>query len=279
MERLVSTIPVVSIGYRRVHHTVGFLVLVFLAVQFGCSDSLLEEPKWDSMIVMSPGAFTLTKGDSTFIGFGFWLDRGDGQGLDCAPTCIQRIEVFSPCWKSYAITATDLQDTYVWQGIWEGRSHIGSYRKYWHVEPVSSPCEGYYRWEVEFRSGGRDIADSIMVAKDYLTHFVHEPHDSCFYPPDSLVLEGTEVTFSALPDVPIGGWQISLLDSSGDPVLASDWMWVGTRFGAVELPVDWLEPSSWYSWKVRIWDRQRCNAWEMPSRRWFRTGAALAASR
>jgi len=253
------------LSVRRVALCIAALCLIGLC---GCTGSMIEDPDWDDMIIMSPGVFTLIRGDSTFIGFAFWLSESDGEFLDCAPSCVERIEIFSSCWDSYRVESVDLRTVYTcgkwpWQDV---GVYCSSNKQYWHIEPIDTCCQGIYTWEVELQS------DSTLTAADCLYPFAHQFIDTCFYPPDSTVLAGTEVEFAVRPDVPIGGWEISLFDIHGESALVGEWVRVGYD-SKNTFPVIWLEPVAWYSWKVRVWDHNRCNVWEMPVRRWFRTGS------
>jgi hypothetical protein len=245
---------------------VAFLALVAIGLLtlMGCSGSLVEEPEWNDLIVLAPGAFGLERNDSTFIGFGFWLCESDGDFLGCVPGCIERIEVYSPCWDRYRIEPNELAWTYSCS-IWEEVPQVtySKQQQYWHLERVDSLCDGFYTWEIEIKS------DKVLVAEDFLSVSSHDFTEADFSPSDSVNLAGNSVRFSINPDLAIGAWELSLRDESGELKLAGDWVRIEAESTFV---VDWLDDLTWYSWKIRVWDHGECNLWEMPERRWFKTG-------
>ena len=231
----------------------------FVLAIMGCSGSLIEEPDWDQVIVLSPGVFVLSRGDSLFAGFGFWLADSDGGFFDCAPDCIERIEVFSPCWDSYVIDPGDFMSIHTCDRVSDYRE-MTCYRQvqYWDVEHVDSACSGFYSWEVEL-AGGR-----VLTARDHLTVAPYDFPDACFLPADGADLPGSRVEFSVNTDVPIGGLEISIHDETGASMLTGEWVASpqGSKFTATH-----LSPDSQYFWKARVWDRGKCKrcAWSRGS--------------
>jgi hypothetical protein len=228
------------------------VAMVVSALVTGCGD-IVHDVTWQELSLhLLPGAYSLVRGDSLFIGFQFYVRDSYGD----VPGSVKEISILDPTGFVYQIGLEDYS-YFIFCG-----TGCDTGRVYRRVELADTVPSGLYLWQA------RDTDNNIAYAAD--TVFAAPLRlgfdDGSLFPPDSSVVV-TKVPFGWPAVGPGFAYYVVIHDASGFPVYRQ---YTGrneyTHDGA------FLEKNAWYWWRLEVWDITESNCWESSGKRWFYTG-------